>query len=245
MFLIAGPCVIEDEELTLQIAERLAQITDDLGIDFYFKASYDKANRTSIHSYRGPGLDEGLNILSAIKHKLGVKILTDVHEARDCETVAAVADVLQIPAMLCRQTDLIVAAGKTGKTVNIKKGQFIAPQNIADITQKIGHMNFWVTERGTCFGYDYLIVDFRLFYCGRGKTVYDVSHSSKYSKYIPRLARAGVAAGIDGLFLEVHPSPERALCDGKTSLKLEDVKPLLESLLRIERAVFRLCLRVY
>lgn len=240
MFLIAGPCVIEDSFLTESIAGELKAITDELGVEFYFKASYDKANRTRIDSYRGPGFNEGLCILSDIRYKLGVKVLSDVHEAADCDTAAIVLDVLQIPAFLCRQTDLIVAAAKTGKQLNIKKGQFLKTGDIFDVARKVGHDNFWITERGSCFGHGDLVVDFRNFYPSAGvRWVYDASHSSTDSKFIPMLCRAAVAAGIDGVFIEVHPDPSKAKCDGKTSLRLGDVKRLLTELLEIEGTIIR------
>jgi 2-dehydro-3-deoxyphosphooctonate aldolase (KDO 8-P synthase) len=184
-----------------------------------------------------------LCILSEIKDKLGIKILTDVHEPHDCVTVAEVVDVIQIPALLCRQTDLIIAAVETGKTVNVKKGQFLDPLDVGFVRLKMNigsYSDFWITERGSCFGYRDLIVDFRNFEYLRSigfKVVYDASHSSANRKFIPTLARAATAAGIDGLFIEVHPEPNKALCDGKTSLRLDEVKPLLESLLSIEQSL--------
>ena len=236
MFLIAGPCVIESLDLCLGIAEHLRLVTDNLGMEFYFKASYDKANRTSIDSFRGPGLDTGLEILSTVKNKIGVKVLSDVHSVDEVGVAADVLDVIQIPAFLCRQTDLIVAAGQTGKTVNLKKGQFATMSTMYNAVSKANAKRTWVTERGSCFGHD-IVVDFRNFGVHLGfALVYDASHSSTDSIYIQRLARAAVAAGIDGLFLEVHPDPENAKCDGKTSFRLDRVRGFLESLVNIEKA---------
>lgn len=244
---IAGPCVIESEELTLEIARRLKAMTDSLDLQFIFKASYDKANRTSISSYRGPGIDEGLRILQGVKDEIGVPVLSDVHDVHDVEKAAAVLDVIQIPAFLSRQTDLLVEAGKTGKTVNIKKAQFMAPDDMRYAVEKVvdsGNHDIFLTERGTAFGYNNLVVDFRSFSVMRAMgfpVIFDVTHSvqtpskggqsSGDREYVPGLARAAAAYGIDGLFSEVHPDPDRALCDGPNSLRLDSVPELIRRVL--------------
>ena len=253
LVLIAGPCVIESSAHALMIAERLATITQRLGIPFIFKASYDKANRTSLTSFRGPGLDEGLRVLSAIKTQVGVPILTDIHDASQAAAAAAVADVLQIPAFLSRQTDLLVAAAKTGRTVNIKKGQFLAPDDmkhaIAKVTES-GNTQVFVTERGFSFGYHNLVVDMRAFPMLRSlgwPVVYDATHSLQLpgggdgvtagqAEYIEPLAAAAVAAGVDGVFVEVHDNPPQAKSDAQNALTLDRVEPLLRRLLRIHAA---------
>ena len=249
---IAGPCVIEDEALTLDIAARLKEMTARLDISFIFKASFDKANRTSLSSYRGPGLEEGLRILARVKSELGLRVLSDVHEVAQVEPAAEVLDVLQIPAFLSRQTDLLVAAARTGKTVNIKKAQFAAPEDmrytVAKVTES-GNDDLLLTERGTCFGYNNLVVDFRAFSILRGfgfPVIFDVTHaiqipsrggaSSGHREFVLPLARAAAAYGIDGLFTEVHPEPDRAKCDGANSLRLDDVPALLETVLAIRQA---------
>ena len=250
-FLIAGPCVIESEEHDLGVAARLREITSALGVPFIFKASYDKANRTSIRSFRGPGLDRGLEILGRIRRELGVSVTSDVHEAGQVGPAAEVLDLLQIPAFLCRQTDLIVAAAATGKPVNIKKGQFLAPGDLVHAVEKArstGNRELLVTERGTSFGYNNLVVDFRSLPMLREMgvpVVFDATHSvqlpggaggssSGDSAFIPYLARAAVAVGIDGLFMEVHPDPKRALSDGANALQIDLLKELLTHLRRLD-----------
>lgn len=244
---ISGPCVIESEKLTFEIARRLKAMTDSLDLHFIFKASYDKANRTSISSYRGPGIDEGLRILQGVKDEIGVPVLSDVHDVHDVEKAAAVLDVIQIPAFLSRQTDLLVEAAKTGKTVNIKKAQFMAPEDIQYAAGKVvdsGNTDILLTERGTMFGYNNLVVDFRSFSVMRAMgfpVIFDATHSvqrpskggqsSGDREYIPALARAAAAYGIDGLFTEVHPDPDRALCDGPNSLRLDRVPELIRTVL--------------
>jgi 2-dehydro-3-deoxyphosphooctonate aldolase (KDO 8-P synthase) len=251
LVLIAGPCVIESESHALMLAEALAAIAARVGIPFVFKASYDKANRTSLKSFRGPGLDEGLRILAAIKKRVGVPILTDIHEASQAAPVAEVADVLQIPAFLSRQTDLIVAAAKTGRTINLKKGQFLAPADMKYAIEKVtasGNSSVFVTERGFSFGYNNLVVDMRAFPMLRAlgwPVVYDATHSLQLpgggdgvtagqAEYIEPLAAAAVAAGVDGVFVEVHDNPPRAKSDAQNALPLERVEPLLRQLLRID-----------
>ncbi len=250
-FLIAGPCVIESEEHALGVAARLREITSALDVPFIFKASYDKANRTSIRSFRGPGLDRGLEILGRIRRELGVAVTSDVHEAGHVGPAAEVLDLLQIPAFLCRQTDLIVAAAATGRPVNIKKGQFLAPGDLVHAVEKArstGNRDLLVTERGTSFGYNNLVVDFRSLPRLRQlgvPVVFDATHSvqlpggaggssSGESGFIPYLARAAVAVGIDGLFMEVHPDPKRALSDGANALQIDLLKDMLTHLRRLD-----------
>jgi 2-dehydro-3-deoxyphosphooctonate aldolase (KDO 8-P synthase) len=254
LFLIAGPCVIESEEHALMLAERLLEITAHARMPFIFKASYDKANRSSEHSYRGPGLSEGLRILKKIKDRFGVPILTDIHDASQAAPVAEVADVLQIPAFLSRQTDLLVAAGKTGRVVNLKKGQFLSPWEIANAVEKVaktGNDRIFLTERGASFGYQNLVVDMRSFPIMR-KTgcpvVFDVTHSVQLPggagkssggqpEFIEPLARAGTAVGVDGIFLEVHENPAKALSDGTNALPLAELPALLGKLSQIAAIV--------
>lgn len=250
-FLIAGPCVIESEEHALGVAARLREITSALDVPFIFKASYDKANRTSIRSFRGPGLERGLEILARIRRELGVAVTSDVHEAGHVGPAAEVLDLLQIPAFLCRQTDLIVAAAATGRPVNIKKGQFLAPGDLVHAVEKArstGNRDLLVTERGTSFGYNNLVVDFRSLPRLRQlgvPVVFDATHSvqlpggaggssSGESGFIPYLARAAVAVGIDGLFMEVHPDPKRALSDGSNALQIDLLKDMLTHLRRLD-----------
>jgi len=245
LFLIAGPCVIESEAHATGMAERLAKITSDFGIPFIFKASYDKANRSSLTSYRGPGLTEGLRILGAIKKKVGVPVLTDVHDVSQVGPVADVCDILQIPAFLCRQTDLLEAVGKSGSIANLKKGQFLSPWDIGNAAEKIastGNHKIILTERGASFGYQNLVVDMRSFPIMRKlgyPVVFDVTHSVQLPggkgnasggqpEFIETLARAGAAAGIDGMFLEVHDNPAKALSDGANALPLEQFQGLVE-----------------
>ena len=262
--LIAGPCVIESEAHTRDLAGRLVEITRRAGVPFVFKASYDKANRTSMRSFRGPGLDEGLRILAAVKAdtRERVPILTDIHEPAQAAPAAAVADVLQIPAFLCRQTDLIVAAARTGRVVNIKKGQFLAPDDVKHAIAKAadaGNDKVIVTERGTSFGYHNLVVDMRAFPMMRGQgipVVFDVTHSLQLpgggngvtaglAEYIEPLASAGVAAGVDGVFLEVHEDPSRAKSDAQNALRLDLLEPLLERLMAIDAIAKRAEARVH
>jgi 2-dehydro-3-deoxyphosphooctonate aldolase (KDO 8-P synthase) len=253
LFLIAGPCVIESEAHAWTMAEAIQRIAADLDIPFIFKASYDKANRTSVKSFRGPGLAEGVRILGQLARETGLPVLTDVHEPGHCEIAAEAADVLQIPAFLCRQTDLLVAAGKTGRAVNIKKGQFVAPWDMGHGVEKVrstGNERVFLTERGSSFGYNNLVVDFRSLAVmrGLGPVVFDGTHSVQQPsaangvsggqpEFIPMLARAAVAAGVDGIFLEVHDDPANAKSDGANALNLKLLKPLLERLLAIQSAV--------
>jgi 2-dehydro-3-deoxyphosphooctonate aldolase (KDO 8-P synthase) len=252
LFLIAGPCVIESEAHVRAMADAIQRITSDLKIPYIFKASYDKANRTSVKSFRGPGLVEGARILGALAKATGLPVLTDVHEPGHCEIAAEAVDVLQIPAFLCRQTDLLVAAGKTGRAVNIKKGQFVAPWDMqypVEKTKSTGNERVFLTERGSSFGYNTLVVDYRSLPVLRqfAPVVFDGTHSVQQPsaaggvsggqpEYIPLLARAAVAAGVDGLFLEVHDDPANAKSDGANALDLEKLKPLLEKLLAIHAA---------
>jgi len=242
--IIAGPCVIENEDLTFNTAKKIKDICYTAGLSFVFKSSYDKANRTSIKSFRGPGIDKGLRILSDIKSNLNIPVISDVHSASEVKPAAEVLDALQIPAFLCRQTDLVIAAAKTGKPVNIKKGQFLAPWDIKNIIEKFtstGNQNLSVTERGASFGYNNLVVDFRAFPIIRSfgyPVIFDVTHSLQLPggqgtssggqrEFAEPLARAAVATGVDGLFFEVHPEPEKALCDGPNMIKLDDFEKML------------------
>ena len=252
LFLIAGPCVIESEAHVRRMAEAILRVTSDLHVPYIFKASYDKANRTSVKSFRGPGLVEGVRILGRLAKDTGLPVLTDVHEPTHCEVAAESADVLQIPAFLCRQTDLLVAAGKTGRAVNIKKGQFVAPWDMTHPVEKVrstGNERVFLTERGASFGYNNLVVDFRSLAIMRemAPVVFDGTHSVQQPsaangvsggqpEFIPLLARAAVAAGVDGVFLEVHDDPAHAKSDGANALDLKLLKPLLERLLAIQRA---------
>ncbi len=250
LFLIAGPCVIESEAHATSMAERLGAIAAELGIPYIFKASYDKANRSSVSSFRGPQLEEGLRILAGIKKHTGIPILSDVHDVSQVGPAAEVCDILQIPAFLCRQTDLLAAAGRTGRVVNVKKGQFVAPWEMANAAEKIastGNEKIILTERGSSFGYQNLVVDMRSFPIMRKfgyPVVFDVTHSVQLPgaagkssggqpEFIEPLARAGTAAGVDGLFLEVHDNPAQALSDGANALPLEQLRPLLQKILRL------------
>jgi len=249
--LIAGPCVIESESHALDLAGRITDIARRMRVPFIFKASYDKANRTSGRSFRGPGLDEGLRVLASIKSRYNVPILTDIHEPSHARAAADVADVLQIPAFLCRQTDLLVAAANTGRIVNIKKGQFLAPDDVKHAVAKVvnaGNPRVLVTERGTSFGYHNLVVDMRAFPMMRAQgvpVVFDVTHSLQLpgggdgvtagqAEYIEPLASAGVAAGVDGVFLEVHEDPARAQSDAQNALRLDTLEALLQRLIAID-----------
>jgi 2-dehydro-3-deoxyphosphooctonate aldolase (KDO 8-P synthase) len=254
LFLIAGPCVIESEAHALMMAEHLAEMAAHANVPLVFKASYDKANRSSEQSFRGPGLAEGLRILQKIKQRFGLPILTDIHDASQAIPVAEVADVLQIPAFLSRQTDLLVAAGKTGQVVNLKKGQFLSPWEMANAVEKVamtGNDKIFLTERGASFGYQNLVVDMRSFPIMRKTAcpvVFDVTHSvqlpggaGKFSggqpEFIEPLARAGVAVGVDGVFLEVHDNPAKALSDGTNALPLAELPALLGKLKQIAALV--------
>jgi 2-dehydro-3-deoxyphosphooctonate aldolase (KDO 8-P synthase) len=253
LFLLAGPCVIENEKHPLFVARRLKAVTELLGLPFVFKASYDKANRSSLGSYRGPGMERGLAVLAEVRARYGVPILTDVHETHQVGRAAEVADVLQIPAFLCRQTDLVLEAARTGKIVNIKKGQFMAPWDMKGVLEKAastGNRKIMVTERGTSFGYNNLVVDMRSFPVMREfgfPVIFDVTHSVQRpggmgdrsggdSHFIDTLAPAGVAAGVDGLFMEVHEEPARALSDGPNAYRLGRMKKLLSRLLHLRAA---------
>jgi 2-dehydro-3-deoxyphosphooctonate aldolase (KDO 8-P synthase) len=254
LFLIAGPCVIESRDHAFYIASELKKTTAAHGMPFVFKASYDKANRTSINSFRGLGMKEGLQILSDIRQKFQIPVLSDVHEPTQCKAAGEVLDVLQIPAFLCRQTDLILAAAETGKIVNVKKGQFLAPWEMKNVVEKIreaGSERILLTERGASFGYNNLVVDFRSFPIMQSfgcSVVFDVTHSLQLPggqgqrsggqpEYIPHLARAGVAAGVDGLFMEVHENPAKALSDGPNALNLSLLPALLEQLVEIRKCL--------
>jgi 2-dehydro-3-deoxyphosphooctonate aldolase (KDO 8-P synthase) len=249
-FMILGPCVIESEELTLETALELAAFHDATGIPVIFKASFDKANRTSIESFRGPGLDRGLEILARVREKTGLPVISDIHSPDQASTAAEVLDVIQIPAFLCRQTDLLVAAGETGKAVNIKKGQFQSPDDMSNAVNKVlstGNDRILLTERGSSFGYGDLVVDMRSIVRMKRfgfPVVFDATHSAQFPgrgegrsggdrTLVPHLARAGIAAGADGVFMEVHPNPEGALCDGPNSLRLRDLEPLARNLAQI------------
>lgn len=250
---IAGPCVIENEDMTLHVAERLMGVASRFPVRFVFKASYDKANRTSLDSFRGPGLEAGLKILEKVKSTLGVPVLSDVHCVAHVAPAAKVLDIIQIPAFLCRQTDLVVEAARTMKPINVKKAQFVAPDDMRYVVQKIeatGNRNIILSERGTTFGYNNLVVDFRSFSTMRSlgyPVVFDATHSvqipsrdgksSGNREYVLPLARAAVAYGIDGLFCEVHPEPEKALCDAANSIALGTVESLLKSITAIHAAL--------
>ena len=254
IMLIAGPCVIESEEIVFEIAQKLKKIAGNLSLDLYFKASFDKANRTSIASYRGPGIDEGLRILSKVKNDFGLKICTDIHEPWQAEKVAQVADIIQIPAFLCRQTDLLVAAAKTGKTINVKKAQFLAPWDMSNVVKKLedsGNRNIMLCERGTSFGYNTLVVDMT----GISEmkkfgypVVFDATHSIQKPggngnatggnrNYVEPLAKAAIAAGADALFFEVHPNPDNALSDGSNMVRLDDFENMLIRIKKVYDAV--------
>lgn len=254
LFLIAGPCVLEDQETVFEIAGFLKDLTDEIGIPFIFKASYDKANRTSIDSFRGPGLVEGLRLLSAIKDKFGVLVLSDVHRIHEIDEAAKVLDVIQVPAFLCRQTDLLVAVAETDKPINIKKGQFLAPWDMAHVVKKAastGNHQIFITERGSMFGYNNLVSDFRSIKLMQDigyPVVFDATHSVQLPggndkssggqrEFAPILAKAAVAAGADGIFMEVHKNPDRALCDGPNSLRLDEISDLLPILKSINECI--------
>jgi 2-dehydro-3-deoxyphosphooctonate aldolase (KDO 8-P synthase) len=254
LVLIAGPCVIESQGLCLDTARAIKDIASKLGIPYIFKSSFDKANRLSIGSYRGPGIKKGLEVLSKVKEKLKIPVLSDIHCSKDISEAAKVLDVIQIPALLCRQTDIVVTAAKTGKAINIKKGQFLAPWDILPIIKKIesvGNKNIILTERGVCFGYNNLVSDFRSLKIMREfgyPVVYDATHSVQLPggrgissggqrEFVEGLSRAAVAFGCDGLFLEVHPEPEEALCDGPNMISLKELERLLKQIRKIEAAL--------
>ena len=252
--LIAGPCAIESEEMAMDIAEKMKAITDKLGIDYTFKGSFDKANRTSIHSKRGLGIDEGLRILQKVKDTYNIPVATDIHESWQAEPVGKVVDIVQIPAFLCRQTDLLVAAAKTGKCINIKKAQFLAPWDMKNCLQKVvesGNSNVMLCERGTSFGYNTLVVDMtgliemkKFGY----PVIFDATHSVQKSggkgdatggnrEYVEYLAKAAIAVGVDGLFMETHQNPDEAWSDGPNMVKLDDMEELLTKLVKVYEAV--------
>ena len=254
LILIAGPCVIESEISCLRIAEKLKVLTDKQGIPFIFKASYDKANRSSIKSFRGPGIKSGIKILEKVKTRLEIPVLSDIHCREEVKIAADVLDVLQIPAFLCRQTDLVTAAARTGKPINVKKGQFLSPDDIGNIIEKIestGNKSIIITERGTCFGYNNLIVDMTAIPRMRKfgyPVIFDAAHSVQLPggmgnasggerEFVIPLGKAAVAAGCDGLFIETHEHPERALCDGPNMLKIGDLKDFLEQVKAIKKIV--------
>ena len=253
-FLIAGPCVIESEQLAMDTAGALKELTTELGIPFIYKSSFDKANRSSHDSYRGPGIEAGLKVLADVKDKIGVPVLTDIHEDTPLDEVAAVVDVLQTPAFLCRQTNYIQAVAKTGLPVNIKKGQFLAPWDMTHVVEKaraVGNDKIMVCERGASFGYNYLVSDMRSLVVMQetgAPVVFDATHSvqmpgggGKVSggqrEFVPALARAAMAVGISGLFMETHPDPEKALSDGPNSWPLDRMKELLETLKTIDETI--------
>jgi 2-dehydro-3-deoxyphosphooctonate aldolase (KDO 8-P synthase) len=255
---IAGPCVLESEDLARAVAAELKDIAKRLAISFVFKSSFDKANRTSLDSYRGPGMQEGLKILSRIRQDFKVPVISDVHESYQVDEAAEVLDVLQIPAFLCRQTDLLVAAARTQKAINLKKGQFLSPWDMTNAVNKIraaGNNNVMLCERGFVLGYNNLVVDMRSLSIMRSlgcPVIFDATHSVQLPggtgsssggqrEFIPTLARAAVAAGLDGIFMEVHPEPEKALCDGPNHLPLDQVEPLLRTLLKIHSTVTEDC----
>lgn len=254
LLLIAGPCVLESETMAREVAAALKEITGRLGISYVFKSSFDKANRTSLDSYRGPGLEDGLQILADIRRDYGVPVISDIHESLQVPVVSEVLDALQIPAFLCRQTDLLVAAAQSGKAINLKKGQFVSAWDMENAVHKIrasGNNNLMLCERGFALGYNNLVVDMRSMPVMRGlgcPVVFDATHSVQLPggaggssggqrEFIPPLARAAVAAGLDGIFMEVHPQPDKALCDGPNSMPLERVESLLKTLLQIHSVV--------
>src|ERR1700674_4139380 len=256
LFLIAGPCVIESEVHALKMAESISSMASKLHLPYIFKASYDKANRTSLKSFRGPGLEEGLRILKKVKAATGLPVLTDVHQAADVPRVAEMVDIVQIPAFLCRQTDLLVAAAKHARAVNIKKGQFVSPWDMRHAVEKVresGNNNIFLTERGSSFGYNNLVVDMRSLAIMRqfAPVVFDATHSVQLPsagadgqavsggqpEFIPLLSRAAVAAGVDGIFLEVHDTPAQAKSDGANALDLKNLEPVLTELLAIRNAL--------
>lgn len=254
MILIAGPCVIESETMIMDLAEKLKKITEDLPVEYYFKASFDKANRTSIDSYRGPGIDEGIRILNKVKSEFDLKIATDIHEPWQADVVKDICDIIQIPAFLCRQTDLLIAAAKTGKKINVKKAQFMAPWDMKNVVNKLessGNSNIMLCERGTSFGYNTLVVDMTAIVEMKKlghPVIFDATHSvqkpggngtstSGNREYVPYLSKAAMAAGADGLFIETHMNPDIALSDGPNMIKIDNVRELLEKCLAIRGVI--------
>lgn len=254
MILLAGPCAMESKDICFQVADTMAEITEKYSVDYYFKTSFDKANRTSIDSFRGLGMEEGLRILSEVKKEYGFRIVTDIHEAWQAELVAEVADVIQIPAFLCRQTDLLVAAAKTGKIVNVKKAQFLAPWDMKNVVNKLeasGTNKIMLCERGSSFGYNYFVVDMTSIPTMKEfgyPVIFDATHSVQRPgglgstsggnrKMVPYLAKAALAVGADGLFMEIHPDPEKALSDGPNMVALKDVDAFLRGALKIYTVV--------
>lgn len=254
MLIIAGPCVIENEKVVFEVAEHLKRLSEEFPeFDFVFKSSFDKANRSSHKSFRGPGLEEGLKVLQKVKEEFGLKITTDVHETWQVKPTAEVVDIIQIPAFLCRQTDLLLEAGRSGKPVNVKKGQFLAPWDAKNIVEKLrfaGAVDYYLTERGASFGYNNLVVDFRSLVIMRSfsKVIFDATHSvqlpggggdrsSGQREFVLPLIRAAVAVGVDGLFMETHPDPDRALSDGPNMIPLKDLRAVLETVQRILNAI--------
>jgi len=254
MLIIAGPCVIEEESVVFEVAEHLKKLSEEFSeFDFVFKSSFDKANRSSHKSFRGPALEEGLKVLQKVKEEFGLRITTDVHETWQVKPTAEVVDIIQIPAFLCRQTDLLLEAGRSGKPVNVKKGQFLAPWDAKNIVEKLrfaGAVDYYLTERGASFGYNNLVVDFRSLVIMRSfsKVIFDATHSvqlpggggdrsSGQREFVLPLIRAAVAVGVDGLFMETHPDPDRALSDGPNMIPLKDLRAVLETVQRILNAI--------
>lgn len=253
LLLIGGPCALESEDLAKKVAEKMSEVCARLGVSYVFKASFDKANRTSLSSYRGPGLEKGLETLGKIRKEMGVPVISDIHETSQVTAAAEVLDIIQIPAFLCRQTDLLVAAAKSGKPVNVKKGQFVSPWDMKNAVDKLrgaGGTKTMLVERGACFGYNNLVVDMRSLPVMRSlgcPVIFDATHSvqlpggaggasSGQREFIEPLTKAAVAAGIDGLFMEMHPEPDKALCDGPNSIPLDEVEALVSRLVRIREA---------
>jgi 2-dehydro-3-deoxyphosphooctonate aldolase (KDO 8-P synthase) len=254
LLLIGGPCVLESEALAREIAETMLEICGRLGISYVFKASFDKANRTSLSSYRGPGIEKGLSILAKLRQELQLPVISDIHDVDQVEAAAEVLDIIQIPAFLCRQTDLLTAAAKTGKTINVKKGQFVSPwdmKNVVDKMRGVGGKKIMLVERGASFGYNNLVVDMRSLPIMRSlgcPVIFDATHSVQLPggsggtsggqrEFIEPLTKAATAAGIDGLFMEIHPDPDKALCDGPNSIPLDEAEGLLEKIVRIRNVV--------
>jgi 2-dehydro-3-deoxyphosphooctonate aldolase (KDO 8-P synthase) len=254
LLLIGGPCVLESEDLAREVAETMVEICSRLGISYVFKASFDKANRTSLSSYRGPGLEKGLSTLAKLRQELQLPVISDIHDTSQVEAAAEVLDIIQIPAFLCRQTDLLTAAARTGKAINVKKGQFVSPwdmKNVVDKMRGAGGKKIMLVERGASFGYNNLVVDVRSLPIMRSlgcPVIFDATHSVQLPggsggvsggqrEFIEPLAKAATAAGIDGLFMEIHPNPDRALCDGPNSIPLDDIEELLKKIVRIREAV--------
>lgn len=254
LFIIAGPCVIESEDIVFSVAKRLKEICSNIGLPLLFKSSYDKANRTSISSFRGPGMEKGLRVLSDLRSRFDIPVISDVHSVEEVKIASEVLDAIQIPAFLCRQTDIILAASKTMKPVNIKKGQFLAPWDVRNILDKFistGNRDVFITERGTSFGYNNLVVDFRGIPVMRSfgyPVIFDVTHSLQLpggmgkssggqKEFAEPLARAAAAVHIDGLFMEVHPEPDRALCDGPNMIKLDELENLLKTVKAIHELI--------